>query len=95
MLLWLVAVVAAGGLVFVVIAALMGTQITGVLMVTLLLAGVVVVLVFARRRQRANGEKERLDVWIGQQGLMLRGVGPVPWHGFGPAHHDRRPPRDE
>lgn len=82
--------------IFLVVAIASGVQvfpagIVGVISVLVMLAGAFTLVTYMSRRHRARGELERLDVWIGAEGVMLRGVGPIPWHDFEPARHQLVP----
>ena len=89
----MVGLLGAGGLVAVIVVMATETvQVTpatifGVIGVYAMLTGLMVLLLMVRRTRGRFRDLERSDVVLEPRGLTLRGVGPIPWHDFGPAAH--------
>ncbi|HIV56695.1 MAG TPA: hypothetical protein H9902_01945 [Candidatus Stackebrandtia faecavium] len=62
------------------------TIVGGVGVFAMITVGLVLLLALRRKRETYRG-LERTDVVVEPRGLTLRGVGPIPWHDFGPAEH--------
>src|SRR5690625_1215751 len=62
-------------------------MVTGMIM----LVGVVLVLRYGARRHKTFQSTEAQPVIIDARGLTMRGIGPIPWADFGPAHHGMVP----
>ena len=95
-LLVMIAVVAIGGPVALFVLGFAGTgigfgtifgMVTGIIM----LVGVVLVVRYGARRHKTFQSTETQPVIIDARGLTMRGIGPIPWADFGPAHHGMVP----
>lgn len=55
--------------------------------VPVMAAGLVVLVFLFRRRHKRLMDRFRMPVSIARNGILLRGIGPIPWHGFLPPTH--------
>lgn len=89
-LMWLVGLLAVGAVVAPVVVAIAGVDLTGAVFVSvplvlLMLLGLGLWLRSVRRRRRDHAEAELLPVTLDRRGIVLRGVGPIPWSDVEPA----------